>query len=84
MGRKKNYQEVLCIRSGDGFNCGEIYALVRDANNNGRHVVRADNLGDVVDYLLHDYVGQDGWHRLYSAELGDSERSPEFVILEEE
>jgi hypothetical protein len=50
---KREYTPVYCVESGNGFIEGHIYASM--GFNNGVHVLREDDLGNVSDQIVHNY-----------------------------
>lgn len=53
---KKAFKKVLCIESENKFfKVGTIYPLITAANNNGQHIISADDEGEVYSLLCHDY-----------------------------
>ena len=55
--KKKHFAEVLCIKSGEGFIEGHLYA-VGDAWNNSLYVLGCDECGNPINYPVHCY-GED-------------------------
>lgn len=54
---KKAFKKVLCIESENRFfKAGTIYPLITKANNNGQHIISADDEGEVYSLLCHDYA----------------------------
>lgn len=49
---KKNYEIVKCVTSGDGFIAGELYAML--GWNNGHHILREDEYGNIHEFVAHD------------------------------
>lgn len=45
--RKKEYMSVVCVTGGDGYEEGKIYPLM--GWNNGVHILRVNEYGDVED-----------------------------------
>ena len=68
---KREFQEMLCVESGDGFIKGHTYAMV--GWKNGMHVLRETVNGDVYDKLC--FTGGD---EVYAA---DETGAPRFTWL---
>ena len=75
----KGFCEVLCIRDYKGFKKGTIYAQV--GWNNGSHVIRANENGDIEELVCLDITTEKDGYNLCDCESGED--IPVFKRIEE-